>query len=190
MPYPIIEDVTFFHEDFGIKKLCFAQYENCRFENCNFEGQNLSQFRFLNCEFLRCNLSLTDMQNVTLQGDIFKECKMLGMRFDLCNPFNLSFTFHNCLLDHSSFYKTVVKKTIFQTCELKEVDFEQCNLTQSVFDNCNLLHSKFFQSILEKVDFRSAYNYTIDPDNNKLKKAKFSLVGVPGLLEKYDININ
>ncbi|WP_262709001.1 pentapeptide repeat-containing protein [Sphingobacterium lumbrici] len=79
---------------------------------------------------------------------------------------------------------------MFHTCELKEVDFEQCNLTQSIFDNCNLLNSKFFHSVLEKVDFRTAYNYSIDPDNNKLKKAKFSLIGLPGLLEKYNIDIS
>ena len=43
------------------------------------------------------------------------------------------------------------------------------------------------QTILEKADFRTAKNYSIDPEQNRLKKAKFSLSGVVGLLRKYDI---
>jgi fluoroquinolone resistance protein len=49
----------------------------------------------------------------------------------------------------------------------------------SVFDRTNL----------EKADFRSAGNYSIDPTTNKIKKARFSLDGVAGLLDKYDIEI-
>jgi hypothetical protein len=47
----------------------------------------------------------------------------------------------------------------------------------------------FEETNLEKTDLRTAYNYTIDPDKNKLKKAAFSLNGLPGLLSKYDIVI-
>jgi hypothetical protein len=43
---------------------------------------------------------------------------------------------------------------------------------------------------LEKADFSTAKNYTIDAENNKLKKAIFSLPEVIGLLSKYDIIIN
>jgi hypothetical protein len=42
---------------------------------------------------------------------------------------------------------------------------------------------------LKKADLRTAYNYHIDPESNKLKKAKFSLQGLPGLLDKYGIDI-
>jgi hypothetical protein len=42
---------------------------------------------------------------------------------------------------------------------------------------------------MEKTDFTSAVNYSIDPEINKLAKAKFSLNGIKGLLEKYNIDI-
>jgi fluoroquinolone resistance protein len=58
-----------------------------------------------------------------------------------------------------------------------------------VFDNCDLTRATFDRSVLEKADFRTSYNYSIDPENNKIKKAKFSLLGVSGLLDKYDIAI-
>jgi len=43
--------------------------------------------------------------------------------------------------------------------------------------------------LLEKVNFLTSYNYSIDPENNRLKKAKFSMNGLAGLLGKYDIEI-
>jgi hypothetical protein len=42
---------------------------------------------------------------------------------------------------------------------------------------------------LEKADFRSAFNFSIDPEMNRMKKAKFSRTGVFGLLHKYNIEI-
>ncbi|WP_431216870.1 pentapeptide repeat-containing protein [Puia sp. P3] len=93
------------------------------------------------------------------------------------------------MLDHSSFFKRKIKKTNFRRTQLREVDFTDADLTQSVFEACDLLNAKFENSILEKADFRSAFNYSIDLSFNKIKKARFSLSGLPGLLEKYDIDI-
>jgi hypothetical protein len=42
---------------------------------------------------------------------------------------------------------------------------------------------------LEKTDFRSAFNYSLDPEINRMKKARFSLPGVTGLLGKYGIEV-
>ena len=45
------------------------------------------------------------------------------------------------------------------------------------------------QSHMEKSDFRGAFNYSIDPELNKLKGARFSAAGLGGLLGKYGIRI-
>ena len=50
--------------------------------------------------------------------------------------------------------------------------------------------SVFNKTILEKADFRTAYNFSIDPENNRMKKARFSSIGIQGLLYKYDIVID
>jgi hypothetical protein len=52
-------------------------------------------------------------------------------------------------------------------------------LEGAVFDN----------TVLEKADFSTAFNYALDPANNKIKKAKFTTSGLYGLLSKYDIEI-
>jgi len=115
---------------------------------------------------------------------------MLGLHFENCSEFGLLVGFENCNLNHSSFYKTKLKKTSFKNTQLNEVDFVECDLTNSDFDSCDLLKAAFENTILEKADFRTSYNYSIDPEVNKIKKAKFSLPGAVGLLDKYDISID
>jgi uncharacterized protein YjbI with pentapeptide repeats len=69
------------------------------------------------------------------------------------------------------------------------VDFTETDLTESLFENCDLARATFANTMLEKTDFCTAYNYSIDPDLNRIKKAKFSTAGIAGLLDKYDILI-
>jgi uncharacterized protein YjbI with pentapeptide repeats len=114
---------------------------------------------------------------------------MLGLRFDTCHEFGLSVSFDGCQLNLSSFYKTKIKKTVFKNSQLEEVDFAEADLTSSVFDDCNLTQAIFDHTILEKTDFRTSFNYSIDPEINRIKKAKFSISGISGLLDKYDIDI-
>jgi uncharacterized protein YjbI with pentapeptide repeats len=114
---------------------------------------------------------------------------MLGLRFDKCSEFGLSFSFDNCQLNHCSFYNTKIKKTHFRNSQLHEADFTGCDLTSAVFDNCDLNRAMFESTIIEKADFRSSFNYSIDPEMNRIKKAKFSIQGISGLLNKYDIEI-
>ena len=82
-----------------------------------------------------------------------------------------------------------IKKTVFKNSSLLEVDFAESDLTEAVFDLCDLAMANFEQTILEKVDFTTASHYSIDPENNRIKKAKFSISGISGLLEKYNIDI-
>jgi uncharacterized protein YjbI with pentapeptide repeats len=67
------------------------------------------------------------------------------------------------------------------------VDFMESDLTEVLFDNCNLRRAVFMDTIANKADFSTSYDYTIDPEKNKLKKAVFSTDGLKGLLEKYNI---
>jgi uncharacterized protein YjbI with pentapeptide repeats len=73
---------------------------------------------------------------------------------------------------------------------LQEPDFTECDLTDSLFDNCDLTRATFDNTVIEKADFRTSYNYTIDPEINRIKKARFSINGISGLLEKYDLIID
>jgi uncharacterized protein YjbI with pentapeptide repeats len=73
---------------------------------------------------------------------------------------------------------------------LQEVDFTDCDLSEAVFERCDLERTQFINTNLEKADLRGSWNYSIDPEVNRIKKAKFSLPGITGLLDKYDIMID
>ena len=72
---------------------------------------------------------------------------------------------------------------------MASVDFTETDLSSAIFQNCNLKNALFHNSVLEKADFRTAYNYSLDPEINKINKAKFSKKDVIGLLVKYNIRI-
>lgn len=167
-----------------------GEYENCTFKNCNLEFMNLSGFSFTGCEFIECNLSMAKLLGAAFRDVVFKECKMLGLQFSDCNGFGLFFRFEGCILNNSSFYQTSIKKTIFKECRLVEVDFTECDLSNALMNGCELSGAVFDNTKLEKADLRSSVNYSIDPAINKLKKAKFSLSEVSGLLYKLDIEID
>lgn len=114
---------------------------------------------------------------------------MMGLHFENCNAFGMAFSFTGCTLDHSSFFKTKIKKTFFKSCQLHDADFSECDLSGALFDTCDLHNATFENTILEKADLRTAINYSINPEVNKIKKARFSLPAVIGLLDKYDIDI-
>jgi uncharacterized protein YjbI with pentapeptide repeats len=101
----------------------------------------------------------------------------------------LSFDFENCLLKLAVFNKLKLKKTRFKNCNLQETDFTETDLNGSVFDNCDFQRAIFHKTNLEKADFRSSFNYSIDPELNRIRKARFSRVGIAGLLDKYGIDI-
>jgi uncharacterized protein YjbI with pentapeptide repeats len=185
-----MEDITFNKTDFTKNPLTKGDYECCTFINCDFSNSDLSGSSFVECEFKGCNLSLVKLINTTFADVKFKDCKMLGLHFEACNEFGLSLSLDNCSLNLSSFYKVKLIKTTFKNSHFQEADFTESDLTNSVFDNCDFSGATFENTIIENADLRTSVNYSIDPERNKIKKAKFSLTGSVGLLDKYNIEID
>lgn len=166
-----------------------GEYEHCTFKQCDFSNQDISHYKFIECTFRGCNLSLLKLSKTSFQDTHFHECKMLGLRFDQCHNFALSFTFDTCILQDASFFRLKLKKTAFRNCQLHHADFAECDLTEALFDTCDLRDAVFENTILEKADFTTSFNYNIDPEHNRVRKAMFSQNGLHGLLLKYDITI-
>lgn len=175
--------------NFSKDKLPIGEYENCTFVNCIFSGSDLSIINFTECGFENCDFSLAKITNTAFRNVKFRGCKLLGLHFENCNIFLLAVDFEGCILNLSSFYRLRLKKTLFNGCSLKEVDFTEADLTGAVFEDCDMQGTIFGKTILEKADFRTSYNYSIDPEANRIKRAKFSRPGIAGLLDKYNIEI-
>lgn len=186
---PLNEDLTFEKLSFVDQTFKSLIFDNCEFEEVDFSSTALISCKFTNCRFIRCNFSSTNINASQLYDIVFEECKILGVHFHACSDFLFSASFKNCTLDFSSFYQKKMQKTAFTDCSLKEVDFSESDLSQSVFDNCSLLDSVFYRTILKEVDFRTAKHFSINPEVNELKKARFTRDGLEGLLNKYNIII-
>ncbi|CAM4109952.1 pentapeptide repeat-containing protein [Flavobacterium weaverense] len=180
---------TFEKVDWIDKRISNREFEDCTFKNCDFSNSDFSNNIFMDCEFIDCNLSMIDFTSTSLKSVCFKNCKLLGIHFNKCTDFLFTVSFQDCILDYASFANKKMPKTKFNSCSIKEASFNGANLTNSVFDNCNLDSAIFNDTQLAAVNFTTAYNYKIDPEDNPMRKAKFSVQGIPGLLEKYDIKI-
>lgn len=180
---------TYNQIDFSKENLQGKEFDGCQFINCSFAESNLSATDFLNCDFQNCNLMMVQTNETGLKDVRFKGCKLVGLDFSLCNDFLFLVNFSHCQLDYALFTKKKMKKTHFSDCSLLQVDFSACVLTGSSFENCVLTGTTFYRTNLEETDFRSARDFLIDPDENRVKKAKFSVWGLPGLLTKYAIEI-
>lgn len=167
-----------------------GEYENCNFHELDLSETDFSQFKFINCSFNDCNLSLSRLSKTAFQDVRFKGCKMMGWRMDQCSDFGLQVQFEQCILQHASFYKKKLARTRFENCQLQEADFSECDLSHAEFVNCDLNLAVFANTNLEKADLRTASRYTIDPDQNRLKRAKFSWPALAGLLNKYDVDLS
>lgn len=78
-----------------------------------------------------------------------------------------------------SFQGSRLKENYFTNTLLNGADFSHVDLSGTIFHNCDL----------SKADFSTASKYEIDPQSNKIKKAKFSLPEVIGLLSSFEINL-
>ena len=171
------------------QKITNTEFIDCTFERCDFSNSVLSENDFIDCSFESCNFALAKLNGSGLKDVHFMDCKMIGINFDHCSDFLFAVSFQKCLLDYSSFASKKMKRVKFTDCSLKEVDFTSVDLSMAVFANCDLSRAVFHTCNLEKADFRTAFNYAFDPEFNQLKKARFSLSGVAGLLGKYNIEI-
>ena len=180
----VFENITF-----DVDNPAGGVYEECRFIHSNLDAADLSGVTFRNCTFDNCDLSLAKLRDTSFQEVLFANCKLLGLQFCDCRPLLLEFEFESCMLKLSVFNRLAIKNTRFTDCDLQETDFTNTNLTGSVFSNCDLMRATFDHTILEQTDFRSAYNFSINPETNWIRKARFSLAGIVGLLDVYGVEI-
>ena len=167
-----------------------GDFEGCRFVHCDLGGTDFSQINFTECVFEDCNLSGCKILQTTFNDVRFVRCKMLGLHFETASQYLFTVGFAHSTLDLCSFYQCKMKKTLFSHCSLQEVDFTESLLTEAVFEDCNLRDAKFENTVLEKADLRTAINYSINPDLNKIRKARFAYPAVLALLDKYDLMIS
>ncbi|MGF7217689.1 uncharacterized protein YjbI with pentapeptide repeats [Spirosoma lacussanchae] len=165
------------------------EFEQCTFRKLDLSQQVLARSNFTNCQFDTCNLAGCNVKNTKFDDVHFAHCRLSQVDFSFCNTFAFHVDFEECQLDYTVFLGRNLKKTRFVDCSLKEAHFLKCDLTGAVFKHCNLELAKFGENNLTQADFSTSYHLRMNLDDNKVKKAKFSLHNLPGLLTRYDLTI-
>lgn len=182
-----IFNTTFKDHIFSENEIKFKEYEECTFSHCDFTNCNFSGVAFTDSNFDNCNFKEAEINYVGLRNVQFNNCDFTNVNFAMTDQLLFEFHFKDCLLDYSKFYALKLKQMTFTNCSMIAADFMGTDLTAVLFDNCNLHQAVFTDAKAEKADFVTSYNFTIDPEKTRLKKAQFSKDGLKGLLSKYEI---
>lgn len=167
-----------------------TEYENCRFVNLDLGGADLSGKVFMECRFEGCNLSNAKLHKTAFREVTFSACKMVGLHFEDCLPFFTPPEFLNCQLNLSTFVQCKLPGMKMTNCILEEADLSMADLSGADLSGSDLFKAVFDHTDLRKADLRTSIRYSIDPTANKLKNARFSLGGTPGLLAYFGIIID
>lgn len=181
------KDHAFDKDSISILHFSGSQFEHCTFRGCDFSAVNIRNSDFTNCIFTSCNFSMVKFVAVGLDHVQFDDCKLVGTDFSTVKEFLFNANFKNSRLDYSTFMRRKNRKASFQGCSLIGTDFSEADLSGSSFDRCDLSAAVFMRSNLTSTNFTSSFNFTIDPDKNQIRQARFSPQGLSGLLTKYGV---
>lgn len=172
-------------------RLDLSSFYECNFDNCSFVETLFHSCRFVDCSFNRCDLSLIQITSCVFSGVRFESSRLVGVDWtqadwkatSLGDP--LRFT--KCIVNHSTFIGINLSGIKIIDTSAKNVDFREVDLSRVDFTGTDLTDSLFANTNLTGADLTRAKNYTIKPETNNLKKAKFSLPEAMSLLFNLDI---
>lgn len=184
------EDQTFEHLDAAEIELVKKSFTRCTFQNCQFFETTFDNCRFEKCHFLDSDLSMAKVKECTWLDVQFEKCKLMGINWTLSKNLHiLDMDFKGCVLTYGSFMGLDLKNLTFEDCLTKGVNFGESDLTDVGFIRCDLSESDFLHTNLTNADFRTAKNYAINLNDNKVEGAKFTFPEALSLLKSYNIII-
>lgn len=183
------EDEEFSRLVFTDISLANHEFARCRFIECSFVDADLSGAQFDSCAFSACNLSNPRIDKARFIDIDFSLCKLAGLAFYRCSQGVFDLRFSGCHITSCNFSDVRMKGCGFKGCEIKECWFQDSFLVEADFSGSTFLDTLFHGCDLQKASFLGSHGYSIDPRNNKVRKARFSLPEVLSLLEGFEIVI-
>jgi uncharacterized protein YjbI with pentapeptide repeats len=172
-------------------QLVASEFHGCTFTHCSFTESTFTDCRFIDCTFRDSDLSLARLPGSIFSAARFEDCKIIGVDWtqaDWAGPkLAESIGFSKCALNHSTFIGLSLCGIHMRDCLAVDVDFREADLTQADFGGTDLSQSLFINTTLTEADLSHARNYQIDPGQNTLARARFSLPEAMSLLYSMDI---
>jgi uncharacterized protein YjbI with pentapeptide repeats len=167
-----------------------VDHEAICFRDCDFRGADFGTRRFVDCVFEDTNLTEVRWRGATLNGVAFKGAKLLGADLAQLRTAFLSLSFEDTRMDYANLGGLGLAKTRFVGCSLVDVGFVNADLSGAVFVRCDLSGAVFRGTNLSGADLRGAEGFVIDPEANKIQKAKVSVHGLAGFLTRYKLEVD
>lgn len=86
-----------------------------------------------------------------------------------------------------------MSKDYTEDVQFKSENFNERSLPIGEYDHCGFSECNFLNADLSEIIFTncrfSNCDLSIDPEKNRIQKAKFSMQNIAGLLHKYNIKI-
>jgi len=172
-------------------ELISSEFHDCVFFHTFFAQSVFRRCRFVNCVFRECDLSLLQVPQCRFTQSRFEKSKVIGVNWSeadwpktgLANPIG----FVGCAISHSTFMGLTLPRMEVRDCVALDVDFREADLSKADFAGTDLSQSLFGNTNLSEADLSRARNYHIDPGQNTLKQARFSLPEAMSLLYSLDI---
>ena len=170
-----------------------TEYQDCVFKACRWQGVHLENCSFLGCTFDHCQFSdihftFCKMRDAWLEGCAFRGIGWgaLQGRGGLGQPIGKAI---NCSFRYNQFVGMALGGFDFSRNQFSECLFDDCKLAEADFNGAGLGRTAFTRCDLQNADFRAAQEYLIDPNQNKLKGARFSFPDVVTLLDGLGLRI-
>jgi fluoroquinolone resistance protein len=172
-------------------ELVSTGFHDCVFSRSSFVEAAFRSCQFVGCTFRDCDLSLAKVAGSRFASCRFEGCKAMGVnwseadwpRSGLGNPIG----FFDSAISHSTFIGLSVREINICDCLAVGVNFRGADLSRADFGGTDLAQSLFGHTDLSGADLSRARNYHIDPGQNTLTQARFSLPEALSLLHNMDI---
>ena len=167
------------------------EFHECTFLKCVFTETAFQNCRFANCLFQHCDLGLMKVPDSSFSSTHFENSILIGVDWTQANwqaaSLGQPLGFEKCTLNHSTFIGLYLRKIQMKDCSANNVDFREADLSQVDFGETDFSESLFRGTNLTEADLSRARNYSINPGQNLVKQAKFSLPEAMSLLYSMEI---
>ncbi|REE69672.1 uncharacterized protein YjbI with pentapeptide repeats [Paenibacillus taihuensis] len=178
---------------FSKEELVSVKFYDCTFTKCDFSETAFDECKFSDCTFEHCDLSMIKLLDSSFSQASFKHCKLVGVDWTEASWSRIvvpgTLRFDECVLNHSTFIGLSMPKSQLTACTARDVDFREADLQESNLARTNFAESLFSETNLTGANLSHATNYAIDPSNNRIRKAKFTLPEAISLLYSMDIEL-